>query len=1377
MRSFKNITEYREDLMYHLNQVISYEYTCGVVNGPRPMIATVDNLESLEGEIIAGKWDADSFDIVTDELDGVSIVLINNTNGKEDVKMNQAKEVKVENKIEGVVKMAPKNDINIVRKFDSVVEENGFKNTKMVVVVEDVVNNVALTKNNIGLIREGLRTHLWSGITAGAVDFMFFDYSAAEDTFTLRLSANRIEKQSPKGTKMAVDHMTKEARQEQMEQFIKDAEAHKALVEILEEDGQDEELELTEILPYEMPLPNANIFDEAGGDISADRRAELEVKAPFTGIDSSAKLEKALFHEVIKPCVGLNIKTKIETTKMAFLKLKDFRKFGTGKEYKSVSIAWLFKILDPKNFLILSDVPNKETLDDILASGLVVNVIVGYKNVGKDEEGKNILEAIYEDRLFKYVASSASKQRQERYILTCYQDRENIRKMLTFWSDEFDFGKKQPVAKSESRVGTHLSTGVCIGGMAPYAKRSSLTAVYAKGIEFFYVVIPDLTLADVKKMAGQTPAEGDDEIMLADGAGFHNEASGRLIEKKLRNPYAKVQQGRIGKGVTYLLEDARIKKHLEYIGMDVDLSVPVVFVTESMWKFNVGVDIMPFTVLRTSVEMPEKAFMCYETWNALNISSQAGLDTLKALAMEQYNFFKLTKNDDPGLFVHRLGTLAKINDEGDALDEVEDILEDKTLATSLFRFFYTNPGLARRSEYLIGKVNALFQRKIADMARGKLMVDGAFCIMVIDPGAWTGQPILKAGEVYVGGKTGEVLLARYPMVHMSEPQVMTAVDRPELSMFKGMNVIIFNVFDRAWEKMQGADFDGDACLVTFDKRVIALAVKNVESPVQEKKEAKKAILGWDSIAQYFSKNFEIMHPVDRGQVATIGKVNNIVAALLSSAHANGTFLSEETVRRTAVLAVAINDLIDAAKTGYIPPVDAWYFENYKYLPNWLAKSFQRPDGTFVNTWEVPTIDEDPESIYRKDTTSPLGRLANNLTPYLYKQFAVTGDTPSKTEDFVSYYDGSTIMLVESQLKGIKQEYSFRASAIWGKDSDIKDMDVKREKYAELVAECNERIRKVAATYDIITTAVAALRVGGAKGFAFKCFEEGVIALFESVAGKKYVKIKNGMEVPAGTEIQSFDGVQYMVLDSKSKDVQIRKFENAHVGKEVTIRLTGIQFDDIPVKSINDIKRAILASGKIVRGGVDYSGHHVAFAGNTPLGRITLERVFAASSVFAQGGYAEVLNVLPVLKKGEAFNPNAPVKYADLVVRYIEDPNGGNTVKDSSTAATTPSTVGQTAPSSFVLPSMPGASAPGSSSVVAGTPSTVAKTMSMEGINQDQALQMMGQLAQMFGFKLSPAKETPQPEVKAPAKEESKWPSMLPQTEDDGYWASLMQDVQ
>ena len=1328
---------------------------------------------------------------------------------KEDVKMvNATKEVKVENKSEGVVvementnvealrrKFEAKPDFNIARKFDSVVTEYGVKFSKFVSVVDGVEGSVALTVSNVALIKEGLSRHTWSKIVPGSVDFMYFRYTANEGTFTLELSASPINKASD-SVKMNIDHITKEERKQQTTELIQAAMATRALENVIIENSAEingkkdpngiEEVTADYFAPMQdSMLPNAHLFDEAGGDISADRRKELEAKAPITGINCGLDLQKALINKVIKDSCGLNISTKVETTRMCFLELKKFMSGDAkAKEYKRVSIAWLFKILNPANFLILSDIPNEERLNDILTNGLIVSVVVGKRLAGKNEKGEDLYEDIWEERLFKYVASSASKQRQERYILTCYADRENIRKALVFWSDEFDFGKKSAVAKSESRVGTHLSTGVCVGGIAPYAKRGMLGAD-ERFVEFYYMVLPDLTVADIKLMAGETPigapagatvnekgepseATGDYALVTPDGAGFHNEAAGKLIRKKMKNEYGFVQQGRLGKGVTHELKDADVAAHLAYRGISVDMSVPTVFVTESMWKFNVGINIMPFTILRTSVEMGEKAFMCYETWNALNISSEEGKKTLVALAEEEYNYLKLDKSCDPGLFAHRLGALAKWNADDSSIVEKEDILSDDedektSLATSLSKMFYINAGLAMRSEYLIAKVNSLFQRKIADMARGKIMVNGSFCIMILDPGIWSGKPILKAGQVYVAGKTGKCLLARYPMVHMSEPQVMTAVDAPELSMFKGTNVIIFNVFDRVWENMQGADFDGDTCLVVFDDRVIALAITGLASPVQEKKEANKAILGWKSINEYFITNFNNMHPKEKGDVATIGKINNIVAALLSQAHANGTFLNAETVRRVAALAVIINDLIDAAKTGYNPPVDAWYFENFKLLPNQLAKPFQRPDGTFVNTWEVLTTDEDPESRYYRDLVSPLGRLANKTVPYFFKKFSVKGETPFKVADFAGIVQGATIGLVESQIKGIKSIYGARSSEIWNSTEFSKDEQ--NSLYDALVKETNERIRKVAATYDMYTTAVVCLELGRDTAFAFKCFEEGVIAVFEAMGGQRYVKIKNGMEVPAGTEIKTFDNVSYMVINMAPKTVQLDKFVDANVGKEVTLRLVGINRNDIPVNTVNDIKAAIADAGNIIRGGISNSGFRVALAGSTALGAITLERNFKASMEFAQGGYAEVLDVKPVLKKGEAFSPNSPIKYADLSIRYIADPNGGNTAQDSAP-------LGEAAiDSSFALPSMTGAASAPVSTPATDVPS-VSESMSLEGINPEQALQMMGQLANMFGFKLTPATESKPVEEK---KVEEAWPSY--EYADEAYLASFEESIQ
>lgn len=1152
-----------------------------------------------------------------------------------------------------------------------------------------------VTFSNFSFIKDAIEKSRFSAFHADADNDMFVKYYNNDATFMIELTTKESTTERDLDFRTAIEHISLKDQQAELKEAI---DAQHALedqinknVSSIISDGlalDGDKLEVKKIKEGNDPVPDIFVMDKdaISNKMSKTERDRFIAEAPTTGITTAKQFVDALVEKVIAPNAGIGKNSKIITAHMNFFNIKQFNKDGKGRDYKRVASPFLFQLVKIENFIILSDVPNKDNLAFIMANGFLASVKVGEEIVGQDENGKDIMKDIMVEKLFKYVATSASKQRQERYIFTAYSDREIIRKMLVFWSDDFAFGKEASVAKTESRVGQNLSTGRVVGGAVPYFKKAEYDmSEYKSVIEFYYVLIPDITMAMYKGMVNETPvglpeikdengkvtqdATEDYAKVLGDGSGLHTPAVSRLIEAKLQIEKAVMLQHRLGKGTTFEQDKLHLGQLCKYLGIKVNLNLPVFFISESMWKFKPGIELLPLTILRTSEDFAEKASMCYETWNAINISGPNGMQTLTDLANKEFEMFNLTTLSDPGLIMHRLGVIAKIKsstttEDMNTTEEERDLMEDDTLATSLFRMFTANSFFARKSEYLMKQVRMLFSRKIADMARGKIMVDGSFCIMMIDPGVWTGKLTLKAGECYAAGRTGKCLAARYPMVYPGEPQIFTAVDCPEFEIFKGQNVIIMNALDNAWERMQGADFDGDACLVTFEESVIALCVsQNVpQTADMPKLSGTKAKVNWDSIAAYFVENFNLMHPKDTTYVPTIGKVNNIVASLLAKAHANGTFLSDDTLERVRTLALCINDLIDAAKTGVMPELAPNFFDTYKMVPNFLAKSIKNDDGTFTNTWEVETIDQNPDSMYELDTKSPMGKLCNDIVPELFKKFVLAGDKIFNVDSFLGMFNPAYSVEVTGQVIGIRSIYNQTAKYIFENKEELDEKSV-TEKYLALCVEMKGKLDKVAATFnnDIYTVAIACLIAGGSKGFAFKCYESGVVGLFEQMEGVTLRKAKGMKVVPEGSVEVKYDGVSYYAQKRLVKNVQYDKFVAADMDQELTLRLVGIQYTDY--KTMDTLVAKIAASGNIISGGKDTAGYNVAMANGSSIGKVTLEGVFSTNASFVMGGTAEVLAVNFVRNKAEQSMSMADfmatkttdsiIKSAELTIRYIK----------------------------------------------------------------------------------------------------------------------------
>lgn len=130
-------------------------------------------------------------------------------------------------------------------------------------------------------------------------------------------------------------------------------------------------------------------------------------------------------------------------------------------------------------------------------------------------------------------------------------------------------------------------------------------------------------------------------------------------------------------------------------------------------------------------------------------------------------------------------------------------------------------------KHIVRLIAEEFGKTLADMSVGKIKVDGAYTYMVCDPCAIaeiaTGNSeeahkqfvemglTLEKGEYYFNGLNVKAGFFRSPM--LCPENIVQAQLVPKGGMAIYNDVTIFNRYDGAWEKMAGADFDGDECLV------------------------------------------------------------------------------------------------------------------------------------------------------------------------------------------------------------------------------------------------------------------------------------------------------------------------------------------------------------------------------------------------------------------------------------------------------------------------------------------------------------------------------------------------------------------------------------
>ena len=118
---------------------------------------------------------------------------------------------------------------------------------------------------------------------------------------------------------------------------------------------------------------------------------------------------------------------------------------------------------------------------------------------------------------------------------------------------------------------------------------------------------------------------------------------------------------------------------------------------------------------------------------------------------------------------------------------------------------------------IVRLANRQIDKFIDEMYAGRIRVPGMYTYMVCDPGSvinmayGTENKCLASGQYYFNGKSCKAGLFRSPMVAPSQAITVDLVANDVYWYMK--DAMIFNALDGAWDRMSGADFDGDTCAV------------------------------------------------------------------------------------------------------------------------------------------------------------------------------------------------------------------------------------------------------------------------------------------------------------------------------------------------------------------------------------------------------------------------------------------------------------------------------------------------------------------------------------------------------------------------------------
>lgn len=189
----------------------------------------------------------------------------------------------------------------------------------------------------------------------------------------------------------------------------------------------------------------------------------------------------------------------------------------------------------------------------------------------------------------------------------------------------------------------------------------------------------------------------------------------------------------------------------------------------------------------------------------------------------------------------------------------EDMDDDSPLLVQALR---TSSSLVNESQVCNWRKDQ-YAKFIENMKIGRILVPGAYTYMITDPYAllnkWFGIdcPFLEAGEYHFNEKTCEAGMFRSPLIHGFEAQHVQLVNHFCCRYLNG--VIVFNIFDGAWDRMGGGDCDGDTAeIITNDSdfgQLIVDGLQNIEWDVyMEGASAKKEEFTYENMISYLTEN-------------------------------------------------------------------------------------------------------------------------------------------------------------------------------------------------------------------------------------------------------------------------------------------------------------------------------------------------------------------------------------------------------------------------------------------------------------------------------------------------------------------------------------------
>ncbi|OMD67471.1 hypothetical protein BSK50_30235 [Paenibacillus odorifer] len=416
----------------------------------------------------------------------------------------------------------------------------------------------------------------------------------------------------------------------------------------------------------------------------------------------------------------------------------------------------------------------------------------------------------------------------------------------------------------------------------------------------------------------------------------------------------------------------------------------------------------------------------------------------------------------------------------------------------------------------------LMHKAITEAKRGKIYSKGFYHILVGDIVGYmeycVGLPVvgcLNAGEFHA--KTmplGKLASFRSPLVDPSEVNIVNNVRNEDtenlFGHFKDQDLVMINMYDLTLPQQGGADQDGDAVMLCYDKMIIDSKInKPIVVDETDKQTAKPMKYNQKNIVEY-----ELNSRDDR-----IGEITNVATSILNQYYTNPDDISkaEDDI---SLLRLYQGKECDFIKTGYRWNLTSDFRKKLKRLPYFLSYKYEDKQKRNREVKKLNKLRRE-ENDLNKDNKDyapsemmgsdfyPSPSPMNELCDYIEKweQKVKWNNDYFDNKHLVINHDLSTDnKLVIKEIKKIFNSFKNEFKKALEEEKRGKELDYVFDKYKEKINELKTRFidlsKKELVNYCIFT----AYNIGEDKTLCWSLFGETILENLErnTPVKKRYV---------------------------------------------------------------------------------------------------------------------------------------------------------------------------------------------------------------------------------------------------------------------------------